>query len=333
MNWPLFFLDLALRGLVISGAAAFAVWKLRGRMRTVAAAFALLALLALPLAQFLPRWEVTMPRAATAVDSVAAFTVSWKLPVAVWAAGFLLVAGRLLPGWLRLQQWRRRSVRASNMRIMAETREAAMTLDLPAIPEVRITAAGTMPMACGFWRGTVFLPMDAHEWSTEQLQMVLLHELAHLKRRDPGMATLGYLACAVHWFNPFVWLLHRTWMRERETATDALVLSTGVAPKCYAMHLIDIADRFRRMARRPMLSAAMAGPGLEQRVRSILSYVPRPTGRRKALAIAAVITAGALVTAAATFLPRPQAPLPGSPMAKEVNLRLSADPFPAETLE
>ena len=330
MNWPLFFLDLALRGLVISGAAAFAVWKLRGRMRTVAAAFGLLALLALPLAQFLPRWEVTMPRAATAVDSVASFAVSWKLPIAVWAAGFLLVAGRLLPGWMRLQQWRRRSTRATNMRIMAETREAAMILDLPAVPEVRLTKWRTMPAACGFWRGTVFLPEDALEWSTEQLQMVLLHELAHLKRRDPGMATLGYLACALHWFNPFVWMLHRIWMRERETATDALVLSTGVAPKCYAMHLIDIADRFRQMADRPMLSAAMAGPGLEQRVRSILSYVPRPPGGRKGMAVAAIFTAGALVTAAATFLPRPQPPLPGSPMAKEVDLRLTADPFPAD---
>jgi beta-lactamase regulating signal transducer with metallopeptidase domain len=330
MNWPLILLDLALRGLLISGAGAFAVWKLRGRLRTVAAAFALVALLVLPLAQFLPRWEVTMPKAAVAVDSVAAVTLSWKLPVAVWAVGFLLVAGRLLPGWLRLQHWRRGSVRSTNLRLMAETREAAMTLDLPAIPEVRVTVAGTMPMACGFWKGTVFLPEDALEWSTEQLEMVLLHELAHLKRRDPGMATLGWLACALHWFNPLVWMLHRTWMRERETATDALVLSTGVAPKSYAMHLIDIADKFRRRADRPMLSAAMAGPGLEQRVRSILSYVPRPPGGRKGLAVAAVVSAGALVAAAATFLPRPQPLAQDAPMAKEVQLRLTADPFPAD---
>ena len=48
MNWPLFFLDLAIRGLFISSIAAFAVWKLRGRKRTVAAAFALCALFMLP---------------------------------------------------------------------------------------------------------------------------------------------------------------------------------------------------------------------------------------------------------------------------------------------
>ena len=187
-----------------------------------------------------------------------------------------------------------------------------------------------MPAACGVWRGTVFLPADALKWTTEQLRMVLLHEVAHLKRRDPGMQALGHLACALHWFNPLVWMLHRTWLREREMATDALVLSTGVAPRGYAMHLVDIAEKFRDLMPRPLPSAAMAGPGLEQRVRHILQYVPRPPGGRRGMAVAILLTAAGLVTAAATFLPRPLAPLPGTPEEKEVETRLAADPFPDE---
>jgi beta-lactamase regulating signal transducer with metallopeptidase domain len=330
MNWHTFFLDLALRGLIISSVAAIAVWKLRGRKRTVTAAFALCALLVLPAAQMLPRWEVTMPRAASAVDTVTSVSASWQLPVAIWSAGFLLLASRLLPGWLRLRKWRKMSFRVTSMRILSETREAALTLDLHALPEVRIAKFRVMPAACGLWRGTVFLPEDALRWSADQLRMVLLHELAHLKRHDPGMQALAHLACALHWFNPFVWMLHRTWLRERELACDALVLSTGVAPRGYAMHLVEIAERFRSIAPRPLLSAAMAGPGLEQRVRTILQYVPRPPGGRRGLALAVLFTAGALVTAAATFLPRPRAPLPGTAQEKEVETRLAADPFPDE---
>jgi beta-lactamase regulating signal transducer with metallopeptidase domain len=215
------------------------------------------------------------------------------------------------------------------MRILAETREAALTLGMSVPPEVRMARFRIMPAACGLLRGTVYLPEDALKWTTEQLRMVLLHELAHLKRRDPGMQALAHLACAMHWFNPLVWMLHRTWLKEREMACDALVLSTGVAPRGYALHLLDIAERFRSLAPRPLLSAAMAGPGLEQRVRNILSYVPGSSGSRRLVAVILLSAAG-LVTAAATLLPRPSVPLPGTPEEKEVQTRLSADPFPGE---
>lgn len=328
MNWPTFFLDLALRGLIISSVAVFAVWKLRGRKRIVTAAFALCALLMLPAAQMLPRWEVTMPATASAVAAVRGISDSWRLPVAIWSAGFLIIAARLLPAWLKLRQWHRKSVRATSMRLLAEARDAAITLDLHPVPLVRLAKFRLMPAACGLWRGTVFLPEDALHWNAGQLRMVLLHELAHLKRRDPGMQALGHLACALHWFNPFVWMLHRTWLREREMACDALVLSTGVAPRGYALHLVEIAERFRNLTSRPLLSAAMAGPGLEQRVRTILQYVPRPPGGRRGLAVAVLLSACALVTAAATFLPRPHIPLPGSPEQVEADTRLTANPFP-----
>ncbi len=330
MNWPHFFLDLALRGLLISGVSAMAVWKLRGRARNIAAAFGLCALLLLPAAQLLPRWGVTLPDAADAISAVSHAATAWQLPLAVWGAGCLVIMARLLPGWMRLRQWRIESVRASNMRILAETRDAALDLGLHPVPEVRIAAFRTMPVVCGFWRGVVYLPEESLQWPAERLRIVLLHELAHLRRRDPGMQTLAWLACALHWFNPLVWVLHRAWLRGRELATDALVLSTGVTPKGYAMHLVEIAERCRTRVPRLLPAAPMAGPGLEQRVRHILSWVPRPPGGRRGTAVALLLGAAALVTAAATFLPRPVPPLPGTPEEIEADLRLSANPFPDE---
>jgi len=330
MNWPIFFLDLAIRGLLLASIAALAVWKLRGRQRTVAAAFGLVALLMLPVTQLIPRWGPPLPVVASALETITVVTASWGVPVAIWGTGFLLIAAMLLPSWLKLREWRKGSTRATNMRIMAEAREAALTLELHPVPEVRLSKERTMPFAAGFWRGVVFLPQDATRWTRDQLYMVLLHEMAHIKRRDPGMQALGHLACALHWFNPFVWMLHRTWLREREMATDALVLSTGVQPKGYAMHLVDIAEKFRVLMPRRVLAAPMAGPGLELRVRNILSWVPRPPGGRRGAAIAILLVAAGLVTAAATFLPRPLSPIPLTPAEVEVHTRLTADPFPAE---
>ena len=62
-------------------------------------------------------------------------------------------------------------------------------------------------------------------------------------------------------------------------------------------------------------------------MRQILQYVPRPAGNRRGIAVAILLTAAGLVTAAATFLPRPLAPLPGTPEEIEVETRLTeADP-------
>ena len=49
------------------------------------------------------------------------------------------------------------------------------------------------------------LPATARQWSDEQLRSVLLHELAHIKRRDTVVQLLAQIACALHWFNPLVW--------------------------------------------------------------------------------------------------------------------------------
>ena len=333
MSWMMFFLDFAVRGVLVSGAAALAVWQLRGRWRTVASAFALWALLVLPLAQVLPRWEITLPGAADAVSAMSDAARDWRLPVAVWGVGALLVAARLVPAWLRLREWQAVSRPAEEPVLQDALRQAADTLGLRALPELRLMPHRTMPVACGWRRPLVFLPEEALEWRPEQLEMVLLHELAHVKRQDPGMQMLGHMACALHWFNPLVWMLHRTWLREREMATDALVLSTGVPPKGYARHLVEVAEKFRAGLPAVLPAAAMAGPGLEKRVHHILSFAPGSMRPSRTVAVLLILSACAAVSALATMLPRP---LPHSifitpAMEQDAKQRLEAEPFPEES--
>ncbi len=330
MTWTLFFFDFAVRGVVVSTAAALAIWKLRGPWRTVASAFALWALLILPATQLLPRWEIPLPRAASAMTRITEAAQTWHLPVAIWAAGCLLVAARLIPAWRRLAEWKQQSRPATELNLINMLEECADTLGMTQLPELRIMPKKSMPVACGWQRPLIFLPWEAVAWPEAQLRMVLLHELAHVRRQDPGMQILGHFACAVHWFNPLVWLLHRTWLREREMATDALVLSTGVAPKGYAKHLVEVAENYRSGLPAVLPAAAMAGPGLERRVRTILSFVPGSLRPSRTVAALLVLSACTAVSAIATVLPHglPHQLLLSPLMQGEVETRLSADPFP-----
>ena len=81
----------------------------------------------------------------------------------------------------------------------------------------------TMPMVCGVWRPQIVMPRSAADWSDARCRVVVLHELAHIKRRDCLTQVVAQMVCATYWFNPIVWLAARRLRAERERACDDLV--------------------------------------------------------------------------------------------------------------
>jgi tetratricopeptide (TPR) repeat protein len=100
---------------------------------------------------------------------------------------------------------------------------------------------------------------------------VLLHELAHVRRRDWITLLVAEIAAAVYWFHPLVWLARREARRSCERACDDLVLDAGTKPSVYAAHLLGIVRSLKpaRAAALPVM--AMARPSqFEGRMRAIL---------------------------------------------------------------
>ena len=115
----------------------------------------------------------------------------------------------------------------------------------------------SMPMAFGVWRPSVLIPAVADTWSEDRRRAVLLHELAHIARRDCLTQAMAATACAVYWIHPGVWWIAHRLRVERELACDDRVLRAGARAREYAEHLLELAYTLGGY-RAPALVVAMA---------------------------------------------------------------------------
>jgi HEAT repeat protein/beta-lactamase regulating signal transducer with metallopeptidase domain len=207
--------------------------------------------------------------------------LSWPYALLiVWTMGAALVLLRLLTGLLGVQWLSRRTERVTDAPWLPLARSLASGLGLSHRLVFLRSGRAAMPMAWGILHPAVLMPSDADTWPSERLRIVLLHELAHVKRRDCLTHMLAQISCALYWFNPLVWMAARHLRTERERACDDLVLAAGTRGPDYAEELLEIA-RVMRAGRFPAMfagaSLAMAQRSqLEGRLMAILDpTVPR----------------------------------------------------------
>ncbi len=185
--------------------------------------------------------------------------------------------------------------------------EVADRIGLDSVPRLVASRDVSMPFASGLWHPVIVLPHDAESWSDDRRTSVLLHELAHIKRRDLIGHTLGRLACALYWFHPLVWTAAKRLRVESERACDDIALACGAKPSDYAEQLLDIVTTVRRQFT-PAVALAMAQrKEFEGRMLAILDPEVRrtaPTRRQTILSITTLalmsLVVGAAVPASAT---------------------------------
>ncbi|HMX28789.1 MAG TPA: M56 family metallopeptidase, partial [Blastocatellia bacterium] len=220
-------------------------------------------------------------------------SLNWGMAALIfWLAGAALVLARLLAGTVKVWRLAKLANRVTESGWLALAGNLATRLRLRGNVELRKSAEVRLPMTWGAWRSVVMLPADADGWTPECRNIVLLHELAHVKRRDCLTQNLAQLACALYWFNPLVWLASKQLHVERELACDDQVLEVGTKASDYAGHLVEIARSFQADSTLSPVTVGMACSQLESRVRAILD----PGVRRRGLnrLSAAVIGLGAI---------------------------------------
>jgi HEAT repeat protein/beta-lactamase regulating signal transducer with metallopeptidase domain len=198
--------------------------------------------------------------------------------VLLWGVGALgvlafVISGSIGTWWIRRSAEPLKETWVDEAHVLAEAFEINGSITVVESPVV------TMPMVCGVWRPLIVMPQSAKQWTEERRRVVVLHELAHIKRRDCLTQALAHVVCAAYWFNPIVWLAARRLRAERERACDDFVLAAGEKGADYAAHLLDIARAMRHRRIPALVGLAMARPTqLEGRLLAILD----PAIRRSA---------------------------------------------------
>ncbi len=194
--------------------------------------------------------------------------------VLAWLAGVLLAAFRPLWSWHTVRRLRRVGVSPVGEAVHGVLDHTARRLGLIRAVEVLQSTLVKTPVVLGYFRPLVLLPLCVVTGLPEaQLELVLAHELAHIRRHDYLVNLFQTLVETLFFYHPAVWWLSRQVRNERENCCDdvAIVLSDSRAD--YGRALLAI-EKLRAAA--PSLSLAASGGSLLARIRRIAGHEPAP---------------------------------------------------------
>lgn len=259
-------------------------------------------------------WAVTQIDSIPLIGSAVPRRFDFRAFAAVvWFCGVIIFLGRLSLGawWLSFRL--RRDAQGASGEVSAVMDEARRCLRSELAIRLKETRWVDSPALFGLVRPALLLPVGfAQRLSRTEMRHVFLHELAHLKRRDLYVNWLMALAQAVHWFNPFVWLIFRRMRLERELACDEMALraSTGADPKAYGETILRLLEG---TSARPAVSTLVGIAEEKHSARQRLQQIARfQSGRGRYW-----VALSALVGIIAAGLTNAQGPKNAAPVSTE----------------
>lgn len=224
-----------------------------------------------------PRQSIASATAATPRTPPARHIVPLRRPglaLLGWGTGVLMLMAIVLRRIASVSRSLCRS-RPAGTEITELLDECRDRLGIASEVAVRLTADMHSPCVCGFVRPVIFLPASLPAGlRTDALRTILIHELAHIKRRDPWVSLAQTALQIAYFWHPLVWIANAKLRDLREFAVDETVVATyRSGTRCYTETLIDIAAM---TFRKPALSLRLIGiaesrRALERRIKHMLN--------------------------------------------------------------
>jgi beta-lactamase regulating signal transducer with metallopeptidase domain len=228
----------------------------------------LLATAMLPLLSLYLEGRAVAPGGSPAVFTVST-SIAWYVFV-VWAVIALTGLARVVVATFQLRRLRSDAAPVEMESLPAELRSLIDDAQKSRTVSVLVSDQLEVPTAIGFRKPAVILPAWMVESTpAEELKYILLHELAHLRRRDDWTNLAQKILKALLFFLPSVWWIERRLSLDREMACDDAVLVQSGTPAGYAECLAHVAER--SFVRR-QIALAQAAVG---RVRQLTARVTR----------------------------------------------------------
>lgn len=143
------------------------------------------------------------------------------------------------------------------------------------------------PFVLGIVRPRIYMPFHMH---TPELEHVVAHEQAHIRRKDHLWKPLGFFVLTIHWFNPLLWVAYILLCRDIELACDEKIIRAldNEQRADYTKALVTCSVNRHRI---PACPLAFGEVGVMERVKSVLHY-KKPTLWIVALALVACMIVG-----------------------------------------
>jgi uncharacterized protein (TIGR03435 family) len=233
----------------------------------------------------------------------------------VWSLGFSIALFRWALRWKRARTLVRRSAPLREGRELAAWRRLGETGGLPNPITIVSSTASMDPAVFGLFKSTLIWPSGLSSRLTdEELQAILLHELAHVRRRDNLAAVIQMAAESVFWFHPAVWWIGWNLVREREFACDEDVLRRGTASNVYAEAVLKVCEFCLES---PLACASgVTGANLRKRIEAIMTNKAAKDlglGKKLLMASVAAFALGAPIIAGIVSASGIQHPIPPRP--------------------
>ncbi len=197
-------------------------------------------------------------------------TLGAALPyiVAGWLAGVLGLSLWYLGGWTQLQKFRRRMIQPVSPELKAKLHQLAGRLAIRQSIDLFESALVQVPAVVGHLKPAILLPASALTGlSPQQIEVILAHELAHIKRHDYLVNMLQTAVEILGFYHPAVWWVSHRIRIERENCCDDLAVSVCQDRLFYAKALTTMAEI---RAARSAFALTISGPTLFDRIRRLL---------------------------------------------------------------
>ncbi|MDA1305774.1 MAG: polysaccharide biosynthesis/export family protein [Acidobacteria bacterium] len=258
------------------------------------------------------------------VDVPFVLPTTWVL--SVWAVGVCFLSVRVFGGWCLTRRIARHAGSPVGPEVQHLAKRISARLGIRRVVQVVESSRVAVPMMIGWLRPIVLMPPAALAGlSPVQLEAILAHEFAHIRRHDYLVNLLQTVVETTLFFHPAVWWLSREIRRERELCCDDLAVSV-CDRVTYATALSTLAH-----IRQPSLALAATDGALRDRVRRIIT--PSSTESAKGgwmamlpIALVVLLAAPAALSSEPPTITAPSVPIDAPQIADVDDLVVTADP-------
>lgn len=245
--------------------------------------------------------------ASIGIESLISQLINWievQLPLLVnfWFMGALLFLFRLFNSLSEIRTLRKSSSDPQDFQLEKMLYRLMGKMNVSKKVEIRLTSHGVSPVTFGYLKPIILIPSALIlQLAPVQLEAIIAHELAHVKRNDYLSNLLQSALEVLFFYHPCYWWMNQTVKELRENATDDVAVKAGVAPKELAYSLAEVLNFAKQNPPELALAAVKKRNPTLQRIKRILGHPAQTYPQNPIISIPMLLTlllsAGLMATA------------------------------------